>query len=406
MAKDATQIAKTAAPKSRKRRGKGEGSIHRRQDGLWQGAVSTSEGRKFVWAKTEADCIAAVRKMQHNVEQGLPAVPDKQTVAQFLTGWPSGAPPQGQEMGGWLGEVARPHTRPRVYQRYEQIVRLHILPDLGRIQLARLRPLDIQRLYNAKLATLSAGTIKHIHEVLHNALQVALEWGLVVRNVSEAARLPRSEQEELRPLDQQQARILVRALKGDPWEALYILAITAGLRQSELLGLKWVDLDLEKCELRVRRNVQRVPGIGFVEDQPKSKAGRRGIALTSVAVAALHRHRKRQIETRLAAGPYWQDLDLVFPNSVGRPVEAGNLTRRYYKPMLKRAGLPDLRFHGLRHSAASLLIALGADDKVVQQIMGHSDSSMTMNVYAHALPESHHAAIARLGRLLDISQPD
>ena len=242
----------------KKRRGHGEGSIHRRKDGLYQGAIVTPEGRKYVWAKTERECIAKVREMQKNADLGLPPVPSKLTLIEYLTGykrWPALNSETGEPIPplGWLGTVAKLNTRPNVYRVYESIVRIHVLPALGSKKLASLTARDIQALYAAKSVappsgrehSVSPGTIKHIAEVLHNALNVAVQWGYVPRNVAAAARAPRIAREEPTPLQPSEARALVSAIRGDPWEALYVVAITTGLRQSEILGLKWQDVDLD-----------------------------------------------------------------------------------------------------------------------------------------------------------------
>jgi integrase len=182
------------------------------------------------------------------------------------------------------------------------------------------------------------------------------------------------------------------------------LALTTGMRQSELRGLKWADVDLDLGALYVRRGLQRVPGQGFVESEPKSATSRRRIRLTALGVAALKSHRVRQNQQRLAVGPAWQDHDLVYCNAAGRPLEHSNILQRCYKPLLKRAGLPPVRFHDLRHSTASLLGSLGVPAKVIQEIMGHSQISVTMDVYSHTMPGMQDEAMAKLNALLTPAQ--
>ena len=230
------------------KRANGEGSITQRKDSVWQAAVTTPNGRKYLYGKTKRECQLKLREALRNQEEGLPVAPKKQTVAQFLA--------------AWLADVAKPNTRPGVCARYEMNCRNHIVPELGKLQLASLTPQDVQGLYNLKLQTLSPRTVKHIHELLHNALNHALKWGLVPRNVCDAVKSPRIPLQEVKPFNVEQARAFVAAVQGDPWEALYVIAITTGLRQSEIIGLKWQDIDLSAGTLRVVRNIQRAKGLG------------------------------------------------------------------------------------------------------------------------------------------------
>jgi integrase len=255
-------------------------------------------------------------------------------------------------------------------------------------------------------AGLSPQAVTNLHRVLHRALEHAVRWNLVSRNICDRVDPPRVARHEIQPLHVEQARAFLAAVQGDPLEALYVLALTTGMRQGEPLGLKWSDVDLEAATLQVRRSLQRVRGQQFVEVEPKSARSRRGIDLSLLAVSALSRHRARQLEARTAAGQGWADLDLVFCNGVGRPLEAGNMKRRSFWPILERAGLPRIRFHDLRQSAASLLLALGEHPKIVQELLGHSQIGLTMDTYSHLAPRLQRAAIDRLDTLLDRSEPE
>jgi len=167
------------------------------------------------------------------------------------------------------------------------------------------------------------------------------------------------------------------------------------MRQGELLGLRWADVDLDTARLHVRAIMQRNhEGIGLRE--PKTASSRRQIALTGMAIAALRRHRARQLEERLAAGARWQDNDLVFTNSVGRPIEASNLLKRSFKPLLKKAGLPDIEFHGLRHTAATILLKQRVPAKVVSEMLGHAQVAVTLAIYTHVLPDMQSEAAAAM----------
>jgi integrase len=224
--------------------------------------------------------------------------------------------------------------------------------------------------------------------------------GLIPRNAAAPVKPPRPRGEEIRPLDREQVRALLEASSeaDDRLEALYVLAVTAGLRRGELQGLKWEDLDLEAGTLQVRRTLSEPKG-GCVFEAPKSGKGR-NIRLTQRATAALREHRKRQLEERMRRGDLWQDHGLVFPSGIGTPILGGNLNRAF-KAMLKHAGLPETtRFHDLRHTCATLLLGQGVNPKFVQELLGHADISLTLNVYSHVLPDMGDAAAGAMDAAL------
>jgi integrase len=222
--------------------------------------------------------------------------------------------------------------------------------------------------------------------------------GAVAVNVADDVNPPRVPGREFRTLLPEEATRLLAAASEDRFYALYSLALTCGLRQAELLGLRWRDLDMSGAVLAVRQQVYRLKG-EWHYTEPKTEKGRRTVSLSSSVVGALREHRLRQKEERLRAET-WEDNDLVFPNQVGRPVEKGNLLRRSFWPLLERAGLPHMRFHDLRHSSATLLLGEGVHPKVVQERLGHSSISVTMDVYSHVMPTLQRDAAERLDRLL------
>ena len=171
------------------------------------------------------------------------------------------------------------------------------------------------------------------------------------------------------------------------------------MRQAELLGLKWRDIDLEDAGLQVRATLQKVGGM-FIFTAPKTQRSRRRVAMTATAVEALKRHRTRQARERLALGPAWQDNDLVFPDAVGGPMEGRYVLRHYFRPLLRRAGLPPIRFHDFRHTTATLMLTQGIHPKVVSEMLGHTTIGITMDIYSHVLPEMQREAAHTLDRLL------
>jgi integrase len=359
-----------------KRRGNNEGSIYRRNDGYWVGqyGVQTAEGTKtrYIYGKRREDVREKLTKAIADRDGGLVYDAGNITVGEYLD--------------RWLNDSVRDTVRQRTWERYEQFVRVHLTPALGKIKLAKLTPAHVRGLYRDKLNSgLAPRTVLHIHRAFSKALKQAAADGLIPRNPAAPVKPPQPRGEEIRPLNREQVRVLFEAASGDCLEALYIVAVTAGLRRGELQGLKWEDLDLEAGMLQVRRTCSEPKG-GHIFEAPKSGKGR-NIRLTQSAVAALRIHRRRQLEERMYKADLWQEQGLVFPSTVGTPLWGGNLNRAF-KATLQRAGLPkSTRFHDLRHTCATLLLKQAVNPKFVQELLGHADISLTLNVYSHVLPD-------------------
>lgn len=287
--------------------------------------------------------------------------------------------------------------RNNTFTNYVYLARRHIKPTLGRVKLKSLTPIHVRGLYREKLNSgLSSRTVNYIHVTLHKALKQAVNDSLIPRNVTDAVKAPRQVKKEVQSLTPDQARAFLDAARGDRLEALYIAAITTGLRQGELLGLRWKDLDLEAGKLAVRRAL--VAGSvgsrgGAVFDAPKNNKSRRTVKLTGSTVEALKRHKTAQNKERLKLGSLWEDYGLVFPNRVGKPMDHNNLYKRDFKKMLERAGLSlTFRFHDLRHTCATLLLSKNVNQKVVQEMLGHATIAQTIDTYSHVLPTMQDAA--------------
>jgi len=354
------------------KRANGEGSIYRRQDGRWSASLTLPKGRRWHFTHKDREEVArqltSVRKKR---DDGLPPIVERQTVAQFLQRWLA---------------ASKPSLRIRTSERYEQLVRLHVTPVLGRVQLANLTPLHLQRLYSNKIEEgLSSTTVHHLHAMLHRALKQAVRWNLAQRNVADFADPPRVQHHEITTLSAKQASDLLAAAHGDRLEALYVMAVTTGMRQGELLGLRWRDVDLDRSSVQIRSTMQAAKG-GLKFAETKTRGSRRHVLLPARTVEALRRHRAVQAQERLRTGAAWEDNDLVFANEVGRPIAAGNLLKRSFEPLLRRAGLPRMRFHDLRHSAATLLLEQGIHAKIVQEMLGHTRISTTLDLYSHVTP--------------------
>lgn len=241
--------------------------------------------------------------------------------------------------------------------------------------------------------------------MLHLALDKAVEWNLVPRNVCDAVSPPRVKRYEIKPLSPEQVQQFLAATVGHRLEALFVLALATGMRRGELLALKWQDINFATGTLQVRRILTHMPAKlngkgGYVEAEPKTEKSRRNIAIASFALEKLKQHRVRQLEEKLKAGPAWTDNDLVFCSTVGGHLHTSRILFAQFKGLLKKAGLPDIRFHDLRHSSATMLLSIGVHPKVVQEILGHSQISMTMDIYSHVLPTMQQEAVGKLNNVL------
>ena len=237
--------------------------------------------------------------------------------------------------------------------------------------------------------------MREIRAVLRIALNQALKWGLVARNVAALVSPPHVEAYEGRSLTVAEAKAFIAACRGDRLEALYIVALGLGLRQGEVLGLRWEDVDVENAVLRIRQQVQRGDGaLKLVE--LKTKKSRRTLPLPPFAVTALREHRARQLAERIRAGARWKDLGLVFSTSVGTPLDARNVTRLFTALRTSVKDLPDFTFHDTRRTCSSILLALGVHPRVVMEILGHAQIAITMEVYTDVVPELMTDAFARL----------
>ncbi len=372
------------------RRGSHEGWIYKRADGRWVASISlgidAGGKRKSYYGKTRAEVQRLLTAALRDRDQGMPIVAEQQTVAHFLDSHLT---------------VLEPKLKPRTHLRYCQLVNRHALPAFGKVKLARLTAQQIQDLYASKLREgLSPTTVHQLHVVLRSALKRAVRLGLVVRNVTDLVDAPRPKHTEICPLTREQARLLLQAARGDRLEALYALALATGMRQGELLALKWREVDLEGQTARVRATVQYVKGKGFIFHDPKTRTSRRTIHLSPPVIQALRQHRARQAEERLALGVAWQGQDLVFTTQVGTPIDDGHLLVRQFRPLLERAGLPRIRFHDLRHTAATLLLAAKVNPKVVPEMLGHSSVAITLDIYSHVLPDMQQDAAEPMAKAL------
>ncbi len=368
-----------------RRRANGEGSVYRRADGRWVASLSVGRDekgrlkRRVVYAQTKSEAIEKLHRLQSERLAGTLQLPDCRTVGDFLK--------------DWVENSARPSVGRSTYRCYEGLIRKHMIPAIGGVALQRLGPRDVQGLYAAMERNGASPRLRQItHAVLRRALSQALQWGLIRRNPCDAVARPRAPRREIQFLDAGQVRLLLAAARGDRLEALCVVAVATGMRKGELLGLRWGDLDLDAATLMVRRQLRARPDGGLALAELKTAKSRRLIQLPATAVDALAAHR-----ARLGAPP--SRADLVFTDTRGGPLHESNLLRRWWHPLLERAGLPRMRFHDLRHTHATLLLTQGVNPKVVQERLGHSQISMTLDVYSHVVPSLQRDAARRIDDL-------
>jgi integrase len=372
------------------KRGANEGSIYKRKDGRWAASLNVGwqngkRQRKCFYARRRSEVQEMLTRALRDQQTGLPPVPEKQTVGQFLH--------------RWLEDCVKPSVRPKTFVSYSQLVRLYLEPDLGRISLAKLGPQQVQAFLNARLTTaLSARTVQYCHAVLRSGLNQALQWGLIARNVASLVSAPKVPRAEIQPFTPEQARRFLEAIGGDRLEALYSVALAIGLREGEAFGLRWSDVDLDAGTLTVRHSLQRIDGKPVLVE-PKTARSRRTITLPTVAIVALRRHEVVQQQERLGAGAGWTHHSLVFCTPTGTPLDPSNVLKRFQR-ILRRVGLPRLRFHDLRHTCATLLLAQGVHPRLVMDILGHSQISLTLDTYSHVIPTMRREVATKMDEIL------
>ena len=370
-----------------KRRAKGEGGLSKRSDGRWQGIyVGSDQKRHYVYGATRKAASERLALALREIELGVFVAGPGQSVRQFLE--------------AWLADAAS-RLRPRTVERYESLIRLHVIPTLGGVTLRRLSPQHLSTLYADLLTRQSPASVAQLHAVLFGAFRLALRWGLIGRNPAEAVQAPKVQRREMSVLTPEQARTLMVA--DDPLSCLYVLALTTGMRQGELLALRWRDVDLDEGIIRVHRNLVRLKGRWLLADV-KRASSRRQIQIGPLGIAALKAHRLRAAETLLHIGHRIDDATLVFTDAKGDPLNGHHVTERALKPLLRRLELPQVRFHDLRHSAASLMLSAGVRADIVSRRLGHASPATTLSIYAHLMPGDEAEAVRRLDAALGGSQ--
>jgi len=374
------------------------GIVHRRRGSVtqirkgvwmirWSAGVDPLTGRRIRGKRTirgtKSDAEKALTKKHDRADNGVTPSRSRYTFGGWLDEW----------LENWCRQVTD-----RTRHDYRATIRMYVAPTIRAKRLTAISAVDLQALLNDLLGRgLSPRTVRGVRAVLRIALNCALRLGFVRQKVVTLTKPPALPHDEVRALDAAQARQFVAAAQDDHWHALWVLLISCGLRPGEALALKWSDL--EENSLRIQRTLVRVPNEGWRFEEPKTKRSR-PVVLPPSVTRALTRHHALQAEQRLLAGEDYQDLGLIFSTAIGGPLNSKNLTARYFKPLLKRAELPEIRLYDLRHTAASLALKNNVNPKVVAEMLGHASTKHTMDTYSHVMPDMQAESAARLDELL------
>lgn len=376
------------------------GNITRRGDRSWRLKFEASErdpatGKRqtrFITVRgTRKDAERELTRILHEIETGAFVEPSKMTLTKYLN--------------HWLDNHAKNRVSAKTFQRYEEIAKKHLIPALGPTLLAKLTPLAIQEYYGKALAGgrrkgtggLSAQTVMHHHRILSEALHQAVRWRLLHSNPCELVDPPRPVRRDMKTIDPEQTAKLLNAAAPLRIYVPVLLAATTGMRRGETLALRWKDVDLDSAVLAVTQTLEKV-GKQLTFKAPKTERSRRTISLPQITVEALRRHRVKQAEERLAAGKAYVAQDLVCCNALGQPLDPDYVTHAFAK--FATASKLTIRFHDLRHSHISHLLAAGIHPKIASERAGHASVSITLDVYSHVIPGMQEDAAKRIDAAL------
>jgi integrase len=333
---------------------------------------------------TQKDARRALTALLAEADKGLVST-DRSTLAEFLE--------------RWLREYARSKVAATTYKRYEELVRIHIVPRIGSIRMGKLDAHHLQNVYEAVEATNCARTALKVHRLMFQVLKYAMRWRVVQSNVAALVDPPKATAHvPFVPAAGDIQRVLAVS-QNTRIQALVHLAMMTGLRQGELLGLQWHDVDFENRILYVQRSAQWLPREGTSFKPPKTRRSARAVPLTNDTIMKLRGHRIDQAEARLKRGRRWKDQDLVFSGGHGEPLTPSQVGYAWQK-IRAAAGVPRMRFHDLRHAHATLLLTMGVHPKIVSDRLGHSGIAITMDTYSHVMAGLQAEAISGLDRLV------
>jgi len=356
-----------------KRRTKGEGSIFtEKATGYWCAEITLPDGmKKRKRSKKQQIVREWLLEQRQAIQDGLTLTDGNSRYDKYLD--------------RYLFEVAIPSLRPKTVDAYKWLIDSHIKPNLGHLALNKIKPEHLQSLYSRKQEEgLSKRTVQHMHAVIRVSLNQALKWGIIARNPATLVRAPTPNKRESITLTKEQAALYLESVEDHRWYPIYVLAITTGMRKGEILGLRWRDIDFERHNLSIRHTVQYLRGHN-ISGETKTPSSRRMIALSGYTISVLRMH---QTSSNGSEG-------LVFSTSTGKPISGRNITRHFHRS-LEKAGLERMPFQDLRHTAATLLLKENVHPKIVQDMLGHSSITLTLDTYSHILPDMQQEAAEKM----------
>jgi len=342
---------------------------------------------------TKKEAEKRLAELMHQVDTGRFLKPDNKTVGQYLE--------------QWLEDYARVNVRPRTYERYQEIVEKHLIPALGSIPLTSLQPHHVQSYYSKALVSgrrngkggLSAQTVHHSHRILFEALRYAVKHDILVRNVCESVDPPRPEFKQMAVTDAEGLNRLLESVGDTIYYPIFYTAAYTGLRRSELLALRWQNVDLDFLTISVTETIHVLKSGEYIFSPPKSKRGKRAIAISPSLAIVLREYKAQQTALREQSGVKLQDSDLVFSHPDGTQLHPDSITKTFHK-VAKSVGLPKLRFHDLRHTHATLFLQQGVHPKIVSERLGHSSIAITLDTYSHVLPGMQTEAVKKFDEIM------
>ena len=371
-----------------RKRSSGEGTIYQRTDGRWVASLSLGRAdsgkrkRRVVYGLTQAEAREKLRVLRNQHAIGGLTDPSKSTVGEYLR--------------RWFEDVAKPRLKASTIASYDSTLRVHVLPQIGGVKLAKIEPVIVTSMLGAmRRDGAKPRTIELAFVVVKTAMRHAVRTGLVPRNPCDVIDKPKVPKREMRFWSDEQIRKFLAAATGNRLEALFVVALTTGCSIGEVLGLRWRDFDPARKTLRIDRQLLEIDG-ELHEETPKAEKRRRTIALPDAAVVALGHHRSAM----KAEGVGTDAGDRVFVNVNGDPIHRTVLSRRTFATLIAKAGVPKIRLHDLRHTSATLLLAEGVDLKVISKRLGHSRIGVTADTYAHVVDALEHQAAERIGAAL------
>lgn len=375
------------------KRGNGEGYIRRRPNGLWEGQYFigfSDDGKKqikSIYGKTKAEVVEKLSMITNDIRSGLCLPPDQITTGQWLDIW------HDEYLGGVKESTAT---------NYEYHIRVNIKPYIGSVKLQKLTAPVIQRLYKQRLKDLSPKTIKNVHGVIHKALEKAVQCHYIKYNPADACELPRIQKKEMLVLQGDSLKSFLAEIKGKQYESLFFVDVFTGMREGEILGLTWDCVDFTKGVIHVDKQLKRKKGKNNRYFFDTLKNGKKRVVVPApVVFDVLRRVKKEQAENRLRFGTLYDNVDnLVFTNELGSHIGVEALWQAF-KRRAKAIGLPDLRFHDLRHTYATISIQNGDDIKTVSESLGHATVAFTLDVYGHVTDKMRKDSADRMQDFID-----